>query len=373
LKKKRILILFQFDSNKNLLLRLVEELKVFEIHTDLFNTRTFSFTGQLSFKIKILQLLIRIPKLRVVVYWLFRKKIILDLCQQYGLVDIHFFSSIYDDILPGIEKPTKIVFWGSDVYRISKERLNKLNVLLSNVKSVQFLTPEMSSFASNCSFNHNNIFIQPFGVVHFDKIRSLKTDFTIAEIKTNLGLNAEKIQVTIGYNASPSQQHLEIINEIANVSGNFKSRIELVFLMTYGGNSTYQHQVEIELKKLGCDFKIISNHLNEEQICSYRIASDITLNFQTTDGFSSSIQEHFFAGNVLLLADWLPYQWLREKGLNFHSASFHELCQKLEFLIENLEIEKIKSLNNTHQIEIISDWKYATKNWLEIYKQTIDC
>jgi glycosyltransferase involved in cell wall biosynthesis len=372
LNNKRILFLFQFDSNKHLLKRLGDELRVFEIATDSFNVRTFSYSGNQTLKLKIFKFLVRIPKLRVIIYHLFRKKIILDLCQKYDLVDIHFFSSIYDDILLDIKKPVKIVFWGSDLYRITKERLNKLNVLVSNAKSVQFLTPEMKTFVSKSLFKHNNVFIQPFGVVHFEKIRSLKTDFTIAEIKTKLGLNAKKIQVTVGYNASPSQQHLEIIKEITIVPENFKSRIELVFLMTYGGNSTYQHQVEIELKKLGCDFKIISNHLNEEQICSYRIASDITLNFQTSDGFSSSIQEHFFAGNIMLLADWLPYQWLREKGLHFHSTSFHELNEKLEFLIQNLEIEKIRSLKNTHQIEIISDWKYATKNWLEIYKQTLE-
>ncbi len=372
MSNKRILILFQFDSNKHLLKRLGDELKVFEITTHSFNVRTFSYTGSQTLKLKIFEFLVRIPKLRVIIYHLFRKKIILDLCQKYDLVDIHFFSSIYDDILPEIKKPIKVVFWGSDIYRISKERLNKLNVLVSKVKSVQFLTPEMKTFVSKSLVKHNNVFIQPFGVVHFEKIRRLTTDFKIAEIKNKLGLNAGKIQVVVGYNASPSQQHLTIIEEIAKVPENLKSRIELVFLMTYGGNSTYKDQVEIELKKSGYDFKIVTNHLTEEQICSYRIASDITLNFQTSDGFSSSIQEHFFAGNIMLLADWLPYQWLREKGLHFHSTSFHELNEKLEFLIQNFETEKIRCLKNTHQIEIISDWKYATKNWLELYKQTIE-
>lgn len=370
--KKRILILFQFNENKHLLTKLSQELKRFDFEADLFNTRTFYFSGQLTLKLKFLQFLLRIPKLRVVIYKRYRKKLILDLSQQYDLTDIHFFSTIYDEIIPFLNKPTKVVFWGSDIYRISRERLFNLNDILSKVQSVHFLTPEMKLFVSENSFKHNLIFDQPFGVVHFEKIRNLKTDFKITEIKNKLGLNAEKIQVTVGYNASPSQQHLEIIKKIANVPENLKSRIELVLLMTYGGNSTYIQQVEFQLKKSGFNYHIVQKHLSEEQICSYRIASDITLNFQTSDGFSSSIQEHFFAGNIMLLADWLPYEWLREKGLKFHNSSIKELQEKLEILIQNFDAEKKFCSINPQLIELISDWKNVAKNWSEIYKKTIE-
>jgi hypothetical protein len=372
LRQIRILILYQFDSNKHLINRLVDELKVFEIKIDLFNTRTFSYTGQRSFKIKLLQLYIRIPKLRVFVYKLFRKKIILELSQQYDLIDIHFFSSIYDEIIPSLSKPKKVVFWGSDIYRIKPERLCKFNELLSGVNAIHFLTPEMKEFVLKNSFQHRQEFTQPFGVVHFDKIRTLKAQFKQAEIKSILGLNLDKIQVTIGYNASPSQQHIEIIKEITQVTENIKSRIELVFLLTYGGNSLYINQIENELKKSGYDFKIIDKQLNEEEICSYRIASDITLNFQTSDGFSASIQEHFFAGNVMILAEWLPYEWLRDKGLYFIRSSFQELSNNLETMIVELEKQKTNSSINMHLIEQISDWKFVANNWVEIYKKTIE-
>ncbi len=230
----------------------------------------------------------------------------------------------------------------------------------------------MKIFASKSLLKHNLVFTQPFGVVHFEKIRSLKMELKLTEVKKKLGLNTEKIQVTIGYNASPGQQHLEIIKEIANVSEKLKSRIELVFLMTYGGNYTYIKQVENELKKSNFNYQIVAEQLTEEQICMFRIASDITLNFQTTDGFSASIQEHFFAGSVMLLANWLPYEWLREKGLYFHSSSFSELKQKLENIISNFEEEKIFCSTNFQKIEPISDWKSLARNWSEIYKQNFE-
>ncbi len=372
MSRKRILILFQFDENKHLLTKLCKELNDFDFDADLFNMRTFSYSGKVNSKLKLLQLIIRIPKFKVIIYKLFRKKIILDISQQYDLIDIHFFSTIYDEIIPCFKKPIKVVFWGSDIYRIPIERLNNLNNLLLKVKSVQFLTPEMKSYVSKSSFNHKNIFTQPFGVVHFEKIRNLKNISQTADLKSTLGLNPKKIQISIGYNGSQNQQHIEIIDQITKIPEEVKIKTELIFLMTYGGNQTYIDRVENKLKKSNFDYQIVTKHLTEAQICMFRIASDITLNFQTTDGFSASIQEHFFAGNVMLLANWLPYEWLREKGLYFNSSSFGELNQKLENIILNFEAEKKLSSTNIQKIELISDWKSVAKNWSEIYKQTIE-
>lgn len=372
MKNIRILILYQFDANKHLLIRLAKELKVFNLYADLFNTRTFSYTGQDSFKIKILQLFIRIPKLRVIIYRIFRKKIILEISQEYDLIDIHFFSTIYDEIIPIINKPKKIVFWGSDIYRIKSERLHKLTELLSDANAIHFLTPEMKKYVLKQSFQHRLIFTQPFGVVHFDTIRNLKKDNKKSEIKSKLGLCQNKIQVAIGYNASKNQQHIKIIKEISKVSKNLKSRIELIFLLTYGGHSSYINQIEIELIKSGYNFKIINNQLNEEEICSYRLACDITLNFQTSDGFSSSIQEHIFAGNIMLLGNWLPYEWLREREIYYIRSTFQELTNIFKTLIIELEKQKTNSSRNTNIIEQISDWKFVTNNWVDIYKKTIE-
>ena len=366
MKPIRILILYQFASNKHLLNRLKSELGQFGIQAETLNTRTFEYSQSTNFGLKVLSIVVKIPKVRVLVYRIFRNRIILGLSNKFDLIDIHFYSLIYDSIIKKINKPVKVVFWGSDLYRVKDDRINEIKKNLQKIKTLHFLTPEMKRFATEKGITHANSFVQPFGVVHFDLIKEIKGTFESAKAK----LQKERVIMAVGYNASPNQQHIKIINEINLLPQEVKRNIHLIFLMAYGGDKDYILSIKNLLIEKKLDFTIIDNRLSEIDLCKIRLSVDLTINFQTTDGFSSSIQEHFYAENIMILGEWLPYNWLKDNGFNFHSVKLNNLSKTILNILSNLDSEKELAKQNVKKIEMISKWSSCISKWKDIYEAT---
>ena len=366
MKPIRILILYQFDSNKHLLNRLKAELGEFDIRAEIFNTRTFEYSKKTNIGLKALSKLVKIPKIRVLIYRIFRNRIILSLSNKFDSIDIHFYSPIYNSIIEKIDKPIKVVFWGSDLYRVEDERIDEIKKSLGKIKTLHFLTPEMKNFAEEKGITHSNSFVQPFGVVHFDVIKTLKETYDPDKAK----LPKDKAIMAVGYNASPNQQHIKIINEINLLPKEVKDKIHFIFLLTYGGNKDYILSIKDLLIKNNLDFTIIEKRLSEIELCKIRLSVDITMNFQITDGFSSSIQEHFYAENIMILGEWLPYNWLKASGLNFHNVRLQNLSKKILDILSNLDSEKELAKKNAKNIEVISKWSSCISKWKDIYEAT---
>ena len=366
----KILILFQFNSNRHVLLRLREELIGYNVEAELFNIRTFEYTGISRFNLLILEKLAKVPKLRVIIYKLLRKPTIVSLSKEFDLIDVHFYSKVYDHLLKKIDKPKKVVFWGSDLYRVDEKRIKEIRENVQNFKIIHFLSPEMKEFAIGKGISKDISVVQPFGVVHFDlieKLKKMKRKDRISSLNNTSG----KVMIAVGYNGSRSQQHLKIIEEFKSLHEELKSKIHLVFLMTYGGTENYIETIEKKLITENVEYTIVKNRLSELELCKIRLDIDITINFQVTDGFSSSIQEHFYAGNIMILADWLPYNWLKEKGMNFYNIELSNLANIVSQVLKNIPEERQKAQENMAKIELISKWKECSLKWHQIYCKQI--
>jgi len=350
----------------NKLNRLKAELGEFDIRAEIFNTRTFEYSKKTNIGLKALSKLVKIPKIRVLIYRIFRNRIILSLSNKFDSIDIHFYSPIYNSIIEKIDKPIKVVFWGSDLYRVEDERIDEIKKSLGKIKTLHFLTPEMKNFAEEKGITHSNSFVQPFGVVHFDVIKTLKETYDPDKAK----LPKDKAIMAVGYNASPNQQHIKIINEINLLPKEVKDKIHFIFLLTYGGNKDYILSIKDLLIKNNLDFTIIEKRLSEIELCKIRLSVDITMNFQITDGFSSSIQEHFYAENIMILGEWLPYNWLKTYGLNFHNVRLQNLSKTILDILSNLDSEKELAKKNAKNIEVISKWSSCISKWKDIYEAT---
>ena len=366
----RILILFQFNSNRSVLERLKDELKDYNVHAELFNIRTFEYSGISKFHLLILQKLTKIPKCRVIIYKLFRKAIVSSLSKEFDLIDVHFYSKVYNNLLEKINKPKKVVFWGSDLYRVDEKRIKQIKENIKSFKIAHFLTPEMKRFALENGITNDINVVQPFGVVHFDLIEKL-SNLKPEERKSSLKNLSSRVMIAIGYNGSRSQQHLKIIEEIKSLNQEIKNKIHLVFLMTYGGDHKYIKTVENKLIKENFKYTLVKNRLSKLELSKIRLDIDITINFQVTDGFSSSIQEHFYAGNIMILADWLPYNWLKEKGMTFYNIELSKLEYELQRVLQNMPVEKEKAKKNMAKIELISKWKECSLEWYKIYSNQL--
>jgi IS1 family transposase len=124
-----ILIFFQYSNHNQTIDELCKNLNEWKVEASSFNVATWRFRkknhiGKVSW-VSFLSLLAVIPGLRGFLTTLFRYKALCRLSDNYSIIDIHFFSSIYDKLIEELKrrgKKIKITIWGSDFYRASKVR-----------------------------------------------------------------------------------------------------------------------------------------------------------------------------------------------------------------------------------------------------------
>ena len=364
-----VLILYQFKEHENLLRQLKVNLKRFDIELALFNTRNFKFSDDKT-NYWFLQILAGIPKIRTIAYKLFRNRLIRKLANDYDIIDIHFFSSIYDSLLAENFHPNiKISFWGSDAYRISKTRKEKLNELTTNSKLIRFNTVEMLLKMEKVFEHKAKLGFQIFGNEYFKKISSINT--TKIQAKEQLKIPLEKTSVIIGYNASQGQQHEHILNQLTNLPDDLKNKLVLVLPLTYGGDLPRKKEIIEIAKKTAIETIYFTNSLTELELCKLRLCSDIAINLQISDAFSASLQEHFYTNTLMILGNWLPYDWLAKKGLKFYAIDKDQLNECLLKVVDNIELEQMRCSANKHIISSISSWEYVCSDWRDDYIQMI--
>ena len=369
MKPIKVLILYQFKEHEALLDKLREKVKKYNIEISLFNTRTFKFSENPQ-NYWFLQFLAKIPKLRVLVYNLFRSKILLSLSTKYDIIDIHYFSSIYDFLLKKLnESRIKISFWGSDAYRITDERKNNLNKITGPSKCIRFNTIEMYTKMEKYFDKKEILGHQIFGNGFFELINASETNKTDA--KTKIAIPSEKISVFIGYNASKGQQHELIINQLKDLPADLKNKIILVLPLTYGADRKTKETIRALALSTGIESKCFVDTLNQEEISYLRLSSDIVISFQISDAFSASLQEHFYTNSIMILGAWLPYEWLAKKGLFFYSIHPNELLDLLSSIIQNFEYEKNKFSSNKETISSISSWESVAGLWVDDYRKML--
>jgi len=364
-----VLILYQFKEHEKLLQNLKLNLKKFNIDISLFNTRTFKFSEK-SNKFQFLQLLVKIPKIRVIVYRLFRDKILLTLSKNYKIVDIHYFSTIYDHVLKQFNNTNiKISFWGSDAYRITEERKQKLNNLTSVAKLIRFNTIEMYTKMESHFEQKEKLGHQIFGNSIFETISDI--NFSKIEAKRKLNIPIDKISVFVGYNACKGQQHNMMLNQINNLPKHLKNQLVLILPLTYGADNETKEKIITAARDTKIETIYFKNSLTEVEIGLLRLSSDIVINFQITDAFSGSLQEHFYTNSIMIVGDWLLYDWLKSKGLFFYTITENKLTELMTHIIENFEEEKQKFITNKETIYSISSWGSIIESWGKDYYQMI--
>lgn len=296
-----------------------------------------------------------------------------NVSSNYDFVHIHFFNKNFLYINPkhiqNITPNLVISFWGSDFYKRSSLQRQKMIPYLDFATEILFGNPQMRDSLVGY---YNNYFsktrILPIGLeilssidIELDKCNTKK------EIKKDLGFS-DKTVITIGYSSHPDQHQIEIIELIANRTiPEDIAKIHFVFPLTYGDNN-YKQQVINSAKKHNLSFTALTTPLPKNLIAKYRLASDIMLHLRDTDQFSGSFQEYLYTSNVVITGNWLPYQFIIDKGVYLHSlSSFNELSNTLNYVLVNLNTESEKTIGNKRIIAEISHWNALVEKHSSIY------
>lgn len=297
---------------------------------------------------------------------------IISKLRDYQYVHFHFISPLIYSLIGLIKQRTNskiiLTIWGSDLYRIFKIDKSLFRKSCQHADSISFTNKEsLEFFKKNYNWPKPNLYECRFGLSPLENISELKLQKN--ECKTELGWDNNRLSVAVGYNLSKGQQHLKILEALRqNEIHTIKDKIQLVFPLGYGGSVEYKKEVLAAIGQSGFEAIIIDKYLSNREVVLLRKATDIMIQVQTTDQFSGSMQEHIFAGNVVITGNWLPYKKLKESGVYFEEVnSIAELPDKLTEIVRNYKSCELKAQHNHEPISMLSRWKNTIDSWMILY------
>ncbi len=302
--------------------------------------------------------------------YLFRRQI--SKLGHYDFIHIHYIEDILIRDAQYFVKKLKckliVSIWGSDFLRASNSKKQQMLPILkfaakitiaNSVAKESFLEYYSSNIPSTkvilCRF-----FIEPLAVLKKVMDKTTKT-----ESKLFFDFS-KKIVITIGYNASKMQQHLEILSAIES-NGEldiYKEDIEFVLPLTYPQNTAYIQEIEKFTKDSKFKYRLLTNFMSNEEVSYLRIASDVMIQLQTTDMLSASMLEHMYANNIVITGSWLPYRDLKEWGLVYKEveevkgigSKLHQVVADYKAILLKTEVNNKVLEQNYNRDEIISKW-----------------
>lgn len=372
---KKIFLISSSISGVPVILELMENLQNNGYETyniDLFNGRQRDVNGKVDdvYSNFLLKILYKIPRLRVYIRIFCSRIYIKKNIAKNDIVVFHFLAPDYIKFIKQLKKRTDNIivhWWGSDLYRSNIKDKKKIKIINEKTRK-HILVPGMSNyFLKYFPSEVDKIKYAIFGVKLLDVMKKLKEDFDIEKQKTKLSIPTDRIIITGAYNGSPGQQHFKIIESLNHLSEDIKPKIFLILPMTYGAKEEYIDSIKNYLLKTNIEYIIIKNYLPENDLATLRLLSDITINVQITDGFSASIRESLFAGDLLIVGDWLPYEEIKRWGAFFIETSLNELKNTIENTIIYFGKYKSKILNNSEIIYQNSSWDSCTSKIIQGY------
>lgn len=333
--------------------------------------RFFDNSFQIDFNSSCYKLFSKIIGVRRIYRFLLYRKLIISL-KKYHFIHFHFIDvdSFYLTNIFKKRHSSKIILsiWGSDLYKLKKRNENHFIQLINEANIITFTNEKSSEyFKAKFNWTKDNIRICRFGLAPLENLKRL--NLSKSECKRNLGIEDNKIIITVGYNLSPAQQHLKILEQFEKEDLKLlKDRVVLIFPVTYGGSLKYKEELFKKIKELPFKYYIFDSFLSDEEIALIRKASDIMIQLQETDQFSGSMQEYLFTGNIVITGSWLPYGTLKEEGVWF--IEINELNELVHVVPEQVNLYNdffAEKLRNSQAIAKLSSWKKNILDWVDLY------
>lgn len=315
--------------------------------------------------------LTRIPMVKGAVIRLMIIMSLLAFRKKYDIVHIQFLNDniIYFNIFHRIAKKVIIFIWGSDYYRSTG--LNKWlkKRILKRADIITFGNDQTRlDFISEIPTNAEIRMVR-FGLVMLDYIRELSS--TRETSRKVFDFPADKINITIGYNLNPHQQHEKILHALSELrEKDYYNNLFLVVPVTYPADKHgYKTKLIHALESTGIPYQLMESFLTEKENAHLRNCSDIMIQLQTSDQLSGTMQEYFSTGTIVVTGSWLPYKIFEDRGVWFVKIdSFAELSRKLDEVITDLDHYRQQTIQNAKIIMEMSSWESNIQPWIDLYK-----
>lgn len=303
---------------------------------------------------------------------IFRKRFIRKLIIAGDIVDLHFVEPLYAKYISTLKKNgAKIItsLFGSDLFRTSSAQKELQKHIFDACDAIVLSKNMVSYFETYFPNQSHKYYYNQYGSRRLDIIQKMKLSSDRTKLRQKFNIKEDQIVVTCGYNAKREQQHIAMLEQIEKLADPVKSKLVLLYPLTYGNADAYLNELKVRLSKSGINYQCFESRLSEEELAETKLISDITINTQTTDALANSIKEAMVAGDVLLLGDWLPYDIYLDLGVFFVPASFETLTDSLSDIIGHMDDYKNKSQPNQSIIMNFASWKILVPEWISLYKK----
>lgn len=269
------------------------------------------------------------------------------LMQGYEVICFHNLSTPVLWLHQFVPAGKKVIysFWGSDLFRNNwLFHLETQAEALKNAHHIIVHSKEMRLIA-----------MAKYGWQYEDKITALvSTDIAkalekylhntkdasvyLTSFKQKHKIPQQDTVVVIGHSAHEIDNHLYIIPQVALLDKAMLSECTFVLPMTYGREEDYFNEVKKACDAAQIKYLILQEFLSEEEIMELRYASEILIRLSKYDAFSLSLCETLAAGNMAIVATWLPYGAFRSAELFYREVDrFENLPGILEEVLKNKE------------------------------------
>jgi hypothetical protein len=161
---------------------------------------------------------------------------------------------------------------------------------------------------------------------------------------------------------------MEIISAASKLPEEHRKRLFMVVPMTMGGDAAYVGEVRTACTASGLEHRVITELMTNEELARLRCAADIMVQVQPTDQLSGAMQEHLFAGSVVITGAWLPYDVFRESGVRFWTVrDYAELGSAMIECLSELDMRRAACLGNSDPIMRLSGWANNAPAWSALY------
>ena len=303
---------------------------------------------------------------------LINRRTIIQEFNKTDVVNIHYVEKSYVQYSKYLKKSCAkliVTFWGSDFLRADQATRSKYIPLLTVCDEITMVEGIQEKFKQYYKQFEKKVSTSFFGLNQLDVINKVNVS-DIQKFKLKYNLTKEAIFITIGYNASPAQQHLLLIDKLSHLNDVLKTKIHILVPLTYGGDDVYKKQISKGLIDLGIDNTLFTSFLSEDELACLSKISNITLNIQETDAFSGSISESILAGNVVLVGDWLPYNIYKNWGVKIFKTDLNNLDSNVIDIIENFDAYVEQIQGNSNKIYNKLSWGAILPQWQKLLYAT---
>ena len=257
--------------------------------------------------------------------------------------------------------------WGSDFLRADRKRITICEYVYNKAEIITFNNEDVAEKFDSYFDNKfsEKIKIARFGLKSLELIDYYKQTTTRDILKNEYGYK-EKYIICVGTNSKKEQQHLKIIDELASISCDILNNILFIFPLTYGDNENAE-RIKIKLSETKLKHIVLDSWIESEYLAKLRIMSDILIQLQTTDQFSGAMQEALYAESSVVTGSWLPYGFLKKKGVILYEiSSFKELHKIVIKLLEERNSNILSK--NAELIWELGSWEANINQWIDLYK-----